>query len=213
MRCALSCPVPGKQSELVVFVLRQDLVPQEFLTHMPLPPKCPPHFFFNCMLTHLCSVVLSVENWPRTGSLFLPCGPRNQAWWQVLLTNEQCGLLHDQLSAVLGRTWGLMCTRKALPSKLGQCLKDTIPPMSRHSRISTREWSCSSHSRCQPLRAAQLEGLSPQRGRSPHSPCQDTGWLCWRSPCPAPSFPHIIKYTRKDLSRASQAFWLSQPPL
>lgn len=65
-------------------------------------------------------------------------------------------------------------------------LMATVPPKSRYLHISTRVWSCSSHSRCRPLHAAQLEGLSPQRGRSPHSPCQDTGWLCWRSPCPVP---------------------------
>lgn len=70
------CPVPRKQQELAVFVLRQDLVPQKLLIHMPPPLKCLPLFLFcfvlNCVFTHLCSVVLLMENWQEP-VLSLPC--------------------------------------------------------------------------------------------------------------------------------------------
>lgn len=52
----------------------------------------------------------------RTGSFFLPGGSRDQVWWQVLLSTEPRGFLHNLFYAVLGtELWAFYVLEKLSP--------------------------------------------------------------------------------------------------
>jgi hypothetical protein len=123
------CPVPRKQQELAVFVLRQDLVPQKLLIHMPPPLKCLPLFLFcfvlNCVFTHLCSVVLLMENWQEP-VLSLPCASSLVAG--AFAHSTLCLAPQPVLFSSGDTTQDFMCSRKLSPLSTHRILRTPSLP-------------------------------------------------------------------------------------